>query len=253
MWLASYLTHRHKLHRSKCADRSYYHFLDGELWSNHLSWQWVQSTFSHKPYFMNEENLTRYGRFTDVVYRGEYDDIASRIFDPKRWTDVRNSPDIHHTLATDLSCVKTSPSPSFSRGGSNDYDWYTILTPRDLHPSKITDPTQTVCVLDIQFLTRHPRSAKRIQFVQSYCDMYGITLVTWDIGQIIQNSSHITIYQTRNPFYRQAYEQASIRSDVSHHPHQWCSPAVAKWYNKKFFPFWEKTKPYLYQLQDSIV
>jgi deoxyribodipyrimidine photo-lyase len=31
MWLASYRTHYAKMHWKKLADRTYYHFLDGEL------------------------------------------------------------------------------------------------------------------------------------------------------------------------------------------------------------------------------
>jgi deoxyribodipyrimidine photo-lyase len=70
MRFASYWTHYAKIHRKKLADRTYYHFIDGELGSNHLSWQRVQSTFSHKPYFMNEENLTRYRPgSSDALYR----------------------------------------------------------------------------------------------------------------------------------------------------------------------------------------
>jgi hypothetical protein len=57
------------------------------------------------------------------------------------------------------------------------YNNYTILTPRDLHPNKIKDNKTTVCILDVNFLARHPRSQKRVAFVQSYCDLYGIVLV----------------------------------------------------------------------------
>jgi deoxyribodipyrimidine photo-lyase len=64
MWLAACLIHGYKLYRKKCADWTYYHFLDGELGSNHLSWQWVASTFSHKPYIMNEENIQKYRKKT---------------------------------------------------------------------------------------------------------------------------------------------------------------------------------------------
>ena len=60
MWMASYLVHYQKLHRKKLADWTYYHFLDGELSSNHLSWQWVASTFSSKPYIFNADNMNRY-------------------------------------------------------------------------------------------------------------------------------------------------------------------------------------------------
>ncbi len=56
MWLASYLTHFGRLHWKLLADWTYYHFLDGDLASNHLSWQWVASTFSSKPYFFTSQN-----------------------------------------------------------------------------------------------------------------------------------------------------------------------------------------------------
>ena len=36
------------------------HLLDGDLASNHLSWQWVAGTGSHKPYLFNAENVARY-------------------------------------------------------------------------------------------------------------------------------------------------------------------------------------------------
>jgi deoxyribodipyrimidine photo-lyase len=38
----------------------YGHLLDGDLASNHLSWQWVAGTGSHKPYLFNAENVARY-------------------------------------------------------------------------------------------------------------------------------------------------------------------------------------------------
>ena len=60
MWLASRCSHRAKLNRKKCADWTYYHFVDGELSANHLSRQWVYSTFANKPYYMNEDNLQKY-------------------------------------------------------------------------------------------------------------------------------------------------------------------------------------------------
>jgi deoxyribodipyrimidine photo-lyase len=36
------------------------HLLDGDLASNHLSWQWIAGTGSHKPYLFNAENVARY-------------------------------------------------------------------------------------------------------------------------------------------------------------------------------------------------
>ena len=46
MWLASYLVHPRKVHWRAGADWLYGHLLDGDLASNHLSWQWVAGTDS---------------------------------------------------------------------------------------------------------------------------------------------------------------------------------------------------------------
>ena len=60
MWLASYVVHLRKVHWRAGADWLYGHLLDGDLPSNHLSWQWVAGTFSSKPYLFNAENVLKY-------------------------------------------------------------------------------------------------------------------------------------------------------------------------------------------------
>ncbi len=60
MWLASYCVHLRKVHWRAGADWLYAHLLDGDLASNHLSWQWVASTFSSKPYLFNAANVAKY-------------------------------------------------------------------------------------------------------------------------------------------------------------------------------------------------
>ncbi|MBU6436259.1 MAG: deoxyribodipyrimidine photolyase, partial [Betaproteobacteria bacterium] len=60
MWLASYVVHYRKVHWRVAADWMVGHLLDGDLASNHLSWQWVAGTFSTKPYVFNAENVARY-------------------------------------------------------------------------------------------------------------------------------------------------------------------------------------------------
>lgn len=60
MWLASYVVHVRKVCWRAGADWLYGHLLDGDLASNHLSWQWVAGTGSHKPYLFNADNVARY-------------------------------------------------------------------------------------------------------------------------------------------------------------------------------------------------
>jgi deoxyribodipyrimidine photo-lyase len=60
MWLASYVVHVRKVHWRAGADWMYGHLLDGDLASNHLSWQWVAGSFSAKPYLFNAANVAEY-------------------------------------------------------------------------------------------------------------------------------------------------------------------------------------------------
>lgn len=60
LWLASYLVHLRKLHWRTGADWLYGNLLDGDLASNHLGWQWVAGTGSHKPYLFNADNVQRF-------------------------------------------------------------------------------------------------------------------------------------------------------------------------------------------------
>lgn len=63
MWLASYVVHLRKVQWRTGADWMVAHLLDGDLASNHLSWQWVAGTGSSKPYLFNAENVSRYAPF----------------------------------------------------------------------------------------------------------------------------------------------------------------------------------------------
>ena len=60
MWLASYLVHLRKVHWHAAAQWMLGHLLDGDVASNHLSWQWVAGTGSSKPYLFNADNVAKY-------------------------------------------------------------------------------------------------------------------------------------------------------------------------------------------------
>ena len=61
LWLASYVVHMRRLHWRSGAEWLCGHLLDGDLASNHLSWQWVAGTSSSsKPYLFNADNVARF-------------------------------------------------------------------------------------------------------------------------------------------------------------------------------------------------
>jgi deoxyribodipyrimidine photo-lyase len=59
-WFAAYVVHWLKVDWREAADWFENQLLDGDKGSNHLSWQWVASLFSSKPYYFNKENLARH-------------------------------------------------------------------------------------------------------------------------------------------------------------------------------------------------
>ena len=60
MWFAAYVVHWLKVDWREAADWFESYLLDGDKASNHLSWQWIASLFSSKPYYFNKENLSRF-------------------------------------------------------------------------------------------------------------------------------------------------------------------------------------------------
>ncbi|MGC6482562.1 MAG: FAD-binding domain-containing protein [Synechococcus sp.] len=91
MWMAAYVVHWRRVHWKAGADWFLEHLLDGDPASNHLSWQWVASSFSHKPYFFNRDNLERYskGRFCAdcpsagcCPFEGSYEQLETQLFAP---------------------------------------------------------------------------------------------------------------------------------------------------------------------------
>jgi deoxyribodipyrimidine photo-lyase len=60
LWFAAYLVHWLKIDWREAADWFENYLIDGDKASNHLSWQWIASLFSSRPYFFNKENLSRY-------------------------------------------------------------------------------------------------------------------------------------------------------------------------------------------------
>lgn len=112
MWLASYLVHIRKVHWHAGARWMIAHLLDGDLASNHLSWQWVAGTGSTKPYLFNADNVARYapelwhspGTSIDTTYE-ELDEIARS---PKSLLS-RAPSQCSAVAATDEPAVLTAP------------------------------------------------------------------------------------------------------------------------------------------------
>ncbi|MBW4642446.1 MAG: deoxyribodipyrimidine photo-lyase [Goleter apudmare HA4340-LM2] len=100
MWLAAYIIHWRRIRWQAGAQWFLQHLLDGDPASNNMSWQWVASTFSHKPYFFNRENLERYTKsvycqkcplYGHCDFEGSYEELEQRLFPQGEFTKQANS------------------------------------------------------------------------------------------------------------------------------------------------------------------
>lgn len=173
MWLASYVVHLRKVHWRAGADWLYAHLLDGDLASNHLSWQWVAGTGSSKPYLFNAENVARYAppawHCAGSAIATSYEQLTAWAQDAS-WSLRPHGPAAIGTPAPPLhsapppTLALSPPEPAALRGRRVwlIHPWSLSLPPADL-------PADTVLlgVYPADFHRQHPWSAARWQFVDA--------------------------------------------------------------------------------------
>ncbi|WP_409432228.1 FAD-binding domain-containing protein [Litorimonas sp. RW-G-Af-16] len=87
LYVASYICHWRRVKWQAGAKFFLQHLLDGDPASNNLSFQWVASTFSHKPYYFNLENVQKFTgpsvdtrAQTNEALTGSYEQVFNRLF-----------------------------------------------------------------------------------------------------------------------------------------------------------------------------
>ena len=172
MWLASYMVHLRKVHWRSGADWLYGHLLDGDLASNHLSWQWVAGTGSHKPYLFNAENVARYapaawhslGSVIDTSY--EALDLIARQHMPVAASPIQDSSIEEPVLMSEppaaLTIGKPNPSKVLGRDVWLVHPWNLGALPADL-----AKDTLVIGIYLSEFHRDWPWNERRWQFVQS--------------------------------------------------------------------------------------
>lgn len=207
MWLASYVVHLRKVHWRVGADWMYGHLLDGDLASNHLSWQWVAGTFSHKPYLFNADNVARYapgldsrGTAIDRSY-AELEAIA------RAGGDVGTEKDTPPPTA-EPALYERPPGASELEGEPETLDaWTAVIHPWSLE-GRVPGLRQ-VGLLHADFHRRFPWSARRWDFVlrrmRRICDaVYFGDLATVASG--LAPPERLLAVATLNPGYREGLE-----------------------------------------------
>ena len=180
MWLASYVVHVRKVHWRAGADWLYGHLLDGDLASNHLSWQWVAGTGSSKPYLFNADNVARYapapwhspGSVVDQSYEA-LDELARqmpRLPRPGRAAQLEGTPTLEVTTEPSLLTeppddLGFTPPQAVAVAGCD--VWLVHPWSMGARPDTLSVDTLVVAVFVSEFHNCWPWSAQRWQFVGS--------------------------------------------------------------------------------------
>jgi deoxyribodipyrimidine photo-lyase len=207
MWLASYVVHVRKVHWRAGADWLYGHLLDGDLASNHLSWQWVAATGSSKPYLFNADNVARYapaqwhspGTVIDTSYEA-LDHLArhvgrqpARRAHGERDAQSRDASQIEPQLRADAPAQSglTAPNPATVAGRDV---W--LVHPWSLGelPANLATDTKVIGIFVADFHRAWPWSERRWNFAGSR--MAELTDERWygeaaDIGAALKGARRV--------------------------------------------------------------
>lgn len=204
MWLASYVVHVRKVHWRSGADWLYSHLLDGDLGSNHLSWQWVAGTSSNKPYLFNADNVARYapaqwhsrGSVIDQSYEALAEMARQPLSNAAALSPAAPRPDLptpepalFDRPPDDWACMQPQSASVAGRDVWLVHPWKLAALPAALPPN-----VAVIGLMVAEFHSRWPWSAQRWNFVCSR--MAQMTSQLWHgstdaIGQALQQARSV--------------------------------------------------------------
>jgi deoxyribodipyrimidine photo-lyase len=205
MWLASYIVHLRKVHWRAGADWMVGYLLDGDLASNHLSWQWVAATFSNKPYLFNAENVARYapsewhctGSALDTSY--EHLDQIARTNET-----IHSAPSLVGAHVPELLAAP----PALITSSVSSADRVQLVHPWMLAENNFDGVR--LGVIHLPFHAQFPWSAQRWQFVTDRMSSITDTVFVGDLNDLknlLDPMSHVESVNSLNPGYRDLLPQ----------------------------------------------
>ena len=259
MYLASYVVHLRKVHWRVGADWLYGHLLDGDLPSNHLSWQWVAGTFSSKPYLFNAENVLKYaptnarqawdssGTVIDQSYEA-LDAIA------RNRANVGPEPGVHEKVLEptllghfSVSFMPVAQSIRAQAAINNIANKKLEL----VHPwsmsQRIGDDTLRIGIIHLPAHAAWPWSERRWRFVLDAMAQVTDSIWVGDITELNTSAATvITAQATLFPGYREALPCVASLLDA---PRLLPNPAMAC---RSFSKFYERARRGVPQLADLL-
>lgn len=218
LWLAAYVVHGRRVTWQAGAKWFLAHLLDGDEASNNLSWQWVASTFSAKPYFYNRENVQKYsgGRFAEHQpndpFDGTYEAVARKLF--RDGFDI-TEPQRRFDLRADANSARPMPTPDPART----LVWVQDRMMSPDHPAVALGQAH-LFVWDDEYTAAQNQSAGRLAFQASALFCRDVHSSGRSVAEVVLDAAKarrldtIVTGQTPDPRLRRTIETLSAEIDT---------------------------------------
>jgi deoxyribodipyrimidine photo-lyase len=249
MWMAAYVVHALKCKWQAGARWFLSHLLDGDEASNNLSWQWVASTFSHKPYIFNRENVLKYSGDRFSAHSGgkdpfdsDYDSIARKLFDVPVMDDYAEYPRVEWKVDAGVE-LDDKPAPKDAVTFVHDG----MLAPT--HPALRSDIPR-LFVWDKRYLKQLDFSAKRVKFIEECVAEIDFVEVEHadDVAACVEqfakkhNASTVLTGDTPDPRLKRYFKQLGKQFDVRLLDHPPLVELKGQVDVKRFSRYWSKAE-----------
>jgi deoxyribodipyrimidine photo-lyase len=174
LWFAAYLCHFRGIRWQEGARLFRQYLLDGDRASNSSSWQWVESTFASKPYFMNKQNIKSFsnglwctGCRVRCPFDADYPTLENRLFQRGQAPLAGNTgPSASRQGETASPAAPSLFVMTPSSGSITDLVWLHDAALSCEDPAiRATPGAGMVFVFDEPELLQEPWAKHRIQFV----------------------------------------------------------------------------------------
>ena len=226
MYISAIACNNAKAHWLQPAQWMYYHLLDGDLASNHLSWQWSAGSFSSKKYYCNQENINRYthtnqqNTFLDNSYEAI---IAMQVPDilqeKSNFFPATDLPDkVVPILKEDIPVI--------------------IYNSYNLDPTWHSgEPATRILLLEPAHFKKYPVSEKVIQFIIDLSkNIEGIQVFTGNFNEFKTLTGNLPVIYKSHPTCVHYEGIAENNDDLF--------PQVTGYF-PSFFSYWKKCEKYL--------
>ena len=200
----------------------YSNLLDGDVASNHLSWQWVAGSFSNKKYYANQENINNFFRSEQ---RNTFLDVEYREFDRLGIPD-----ELKETVPLGLKYRL----PKVDRPILEKYKTTLVYNYYNIDPEWYKgEDMQRIFLMEPSFFNENPVNQKCIDFALALIDnIPGINIFVGEFSEFNKfvDAEHIVYKEHPTNSH---YQGTQV-------PRDWLS-SVAGYY-PSFFGFWKKCK-----------